>query len=98
MASPRKRRILKAARAKKATGTTEAPVTFEDTGTIHAPEPPVAAVEVAPEPEPKPEPTPEPEPKPEPTPEPVVEKPKAKPAPKKTTRARKPRRVAKKEE
>ena len=49
MASPRKRRLLKLARAKKAAPAPEAPAAFEDTGTIHPPvvepEPPVAKAE-----------------------------------------------------
>ena len=51
MASPRKRRLLKLARAKKAAPAPEAPAAFEDTGTIHTPvvepEPPKAKTEPA---------------------------------------------------
>lgn len=78
MASPRKRRLLKLARAKKAAPAPEAPAAFEDTGTIHTPvvepEPPKAKTK------------------------PVVEEVKPVAAPKKTTRARKPRKTSKKEE
>ena len=49
MASPRKRRLLKLARAKKAAPAPEASAAFEDTGTIHTPvvepEPPKAKTE-----------------------------------------------------
>ena len=78
MASPRKRRLLKLARAKKAATAQEAPVAFEDTGTIHTPEPPAVVTEVVSEP--------------------VVEELKPEPAPRKTIRARKPRKTAKKED
>ena len=85
MASPRKRRLLKLARAKKAAPAPEAPAAFEDTGTIHTPV-------VEPEP---------PKAKTKPVAEevkPVAEEVKPVAAPKKTTRARKPRKTSKKEE
>ena len=95
MASPRKRRLLKLARAKKANLAPQAPVVFEDTGTIHTPtvevvevQPPAPAVE-------PPAPVVEP---PAPAVEPVLKETKPAAPPKKTTRARRTRRAAKKEE